>query len=43
MQSMTCITKRGNLVLIPVQAKPNSRISKVTEINSEYVGISIAS
>ena len=42
MQSMTCITKRGNLVLIPVQAKPNSRISKVTEINSEYVGISIA-
>ena len=42
MQSISCISKRGNTAIIPVQAKPNSRISQVTEINSEWVGISIA-
>ncbi|OMJ68247.1 hypothetical protein SteCoe_34360 [Stentor coeruleus] len=42
MQSACCITKRGNTITIPVQAKPNARQSQVTEINSEYVGVSIA-
>lgn len=42
MQSASCISKRGNIISIPVQSKPNSRLSQVTEINSEYVGISIA-
>lgn len=42
MQSACCITKRGNIIIIPVQAKPNARQSQVMEINSEYVGICIA-
>lgn len=45
MQSATapiCISKRGNKVFIPVQAKPNSRVSQITDINSEFVGVQIA-
>lgn len=42
MQGNLCISKRGNIVCIPVQAKPNARCSQVTEINTEYVGIQIA-
>ena len=42
MQSISCISKRGNTITIPVQAKPNSRLSQITEINSEWIGISVA-
>lgn len=38
----SCISRRGNLVIIPVQAKPNGRTSQITEINSEWIGVSIA-
>jgi uncharacterized protein (TIGR00251 family) len=42
MQATSCIHRRGNFIVIPVQAKPNARNSQVTDVNSEFIGIQIA-
>ena len=42
MQSNFCISKKNNIIIIPVQARPNARQSKIQEITPDYVGISIA-
>lgn len=42
MQANFCITKRGSMLCIPVQAKPNARFSQVTDVNSECISIQIA-
>jgi uncharacterized protein len=42
MQSISCIIKKTGIIVIPVLVKPNSRQSQITEINSEWIGVSVA-
>ena len=37
-----CVKENGEGFLITIEAKPNAKNTKVTEINPEFIGVSIA-